>query len=161
MTTRPKSVWRPSPNYTPQDPGRIISCVIIHSTATKDKESPLNWLCNPESKVSAHYLIDQLGGIWHLVHEQNIAWHAGESAFNGMSNVNRFSVGIELVNINDGHSAYPDSQLAACSDLVSVICKDYGLKPEAVVGHADIAPGRKTDPAGFPWLEFREMLNKK
>lgn len=154
MNERPKSLWNPSPNFTPMDPGRTITCVILHATATKDKNSPLEWLCDPKSQVSAHYMIDQLGMIYHLVHEQNIAWHAGESEFDGMSGVNNFSVGIELVNPNDG-TDFDSAQLTACADLVAAICLDYDIKKEAVVGHADIAPGRKTDPLGFPWDNFR------
>src|SRR5258708_23563952 len=108
---RPKSIWTPSPNFSPRDPGRIISCVVIHATATQGKDSPLEWLCDPQSKVSTHYIIDTLGGIWHLVHEQNIAWHAGESEWDGKSGFNQFSVGIELVNANDGIMPYSDAQL--------------------------------------------------
>lgn len=159
---RPKSIQKWSPNFTPKDPGRAISCVIIHATATPDKDSPLSWLTNPESKVSAHYVVDSLGGIWHLVHEQNIAWHAGESEFNGMSGVNNFSIGIELVNPNDDKTPYPQEQIDACSGLVSAICLDYGITSNAVVGHCDIAPGRKTDPGkAFPWDDFRMSLIKE
>lgn len=161
MTERPKFIDQFSPNFTPCDPGRIISCIIIHATAS-GKESALEWLCDPKSKVSAHYLIDTFGGIYHLVHEQNEAWHAGESEFNGMTGVNRFSIGIELVNLNDGIEVYPDMQLSACADLVASICRDYGINSQAVVGHADIAPGRKTDPGNaFPWYGFRKMLNER
>lgn len=158
MNERPKSIEKWSPNFTPKDPGRPITCVIIHATATKSKESALEWLCTPDSKVSAHYLIDELGGIWHLVHESNEAWHAGESEWQGKSYVNGFSIGIELVNLNDGQTEYPPDQLTACADLVSEICKDYDIKTENVIGHKDIAPGRKTDPAGFPFDDFRTML---
>ena len=156
--TRPASIEHWSPNFTPRDPGRAVRCVIIHATATMQKESPLSYLCDPSSKVSAHYLIDQLGAIYHLVHEQNIAWHAGVSEFDGQSNVNNFSVGIELVNPNDGKAEYPKEQLISCADLVADICKDNTLPARSVIGHADIAPGRKTDPAGFPWDDFRAML---
>ena len=160
--TRPKSAWTPSPNYTPKDPGRMVSCVIIHATATSGKDSPLEWLCDPKSKVSAHYIIDTLGAIYHLVHEQNVAWHAGESSFNGTSGVNEFSVGIELVNANDGIMPYTDPQLASCAELTADICKDNHISFGAVVGHADIAPGRKTDPGPlFPWDHFRSLVGEK
>jgi N-acetyl-anhydromuramyl-L-alanine amidase AmpD len=69
-----------------------------------------------------------------------------------------FSVGIELVNANDGIQEYPQAQLEACAGLTAAICKDYGVKLEDVVGHLDVAPGRKTDPAGFPWEDFRALL---
>lgn len=155
---RPESNWYPSPNFTPQDPGREISCVIIHATSAEKAVGSLEWLCNPESKVSAHYLIDTDGTLWHLVHEQNLAWHAGQSIFNGLANVNHFSVGIELVNPNDGKTEYPEAQLSKLAELVSTICQEHKILTKAVVGHADIAPGRKNDPLGFPWDTFRARL---
>lgn len=155
---RPTSFWLPSANFTPHDVGRQISCIILHATATIGKESPLNWLRSPESKVSAHYLIDELGMIFGLVDESNIAWHAGKSEWDNRQNVNNFSIGIELVNPNDGKTEYPFAQLNACADLVAPICKDHNIPIKAVVGHVDIAPGRKNDPLGFPWDQFRGML---
>lgn len=158
---RPKTIENWSPNFTPKDPGRDIDCVVLHATAAKEKEGSLAWLCDPASKVSAHYLIDQLGAIYHLVHEQNLAWHAGESELGGRKFVNGFSVGIELVNPNDGKTPYPDAQLDACANLVAAICEEHEIPPNLVVGHLDIAPGRKTDPAGFPWDAFRAMVNER
>ena len=161
MNERPKSIMQLSPNFTPKDPGRPVTCVIIHATAAAEKYGSIEWLCNPDSKVSAHYLIDPLGAIYHLVHEQNEAWHAGESEWQGKQFVNGFSVGIELVNPNDGKTPYPDPQLASCADLVAAICKDNSISTRDVVGHKDIAPGRKTDPAGFDFDAFRSMLESR
>ena len=155
---RPESNWYPSPNFTPQDPGRTITCVIVHATAASKAQGSLEWMCDPKSKVSAHYLIDTDGTLWHLVHEQNLAWHAGESMFNGLSNVNHFSIGIELVNPNDGKTTYPEPQLSKLAELVTAICQEHKILTKAVVGHADIAPGRKNDPLCFPWDVFRAML---
>lgn len=162
MENRPKSIERWSPNFTPKDPGRKIACVVIHATVGA-REPSLQWMCNPESKVSAHYLVDKIGGIFHLVHEQNLAWHAGESTFEGQTNVNAFSVGIELENANDGKDPYPSAQLESCADLVSAICNEHGIHPGAVVSHASIAlpAGRKTDPAGFPWSDFYGLLRDR
>lgn len=133
--------------------------MVIHATATKAIDSPREWLCNPDSKVSAHYLIGRDGLILNLVDEKNIAYHAGESSWKGMAHVNRFSIGIELVNSNDGIMDYPDVQMNALVSLVVPICSDYGISPEDVIGHLDIAPGRKTDPAGFPWEIFRAAIS--
>lgn len=133
--------------------------MIIHATATSGVQSPKEYLCLPSSKVSAHYLIGLDGAIFHLVHESDIAWHAGESEWRGQPQVNLFSVGIELVNANDGVMEYPEAQLAACAALVKDICADYQISPEDVIGHLDIAPGRKTDPAAFPWEDFRSRLH--
>lgn len=158
MNPRPKSTWLPSPNFTPKSLPRKITCVVIHATATDSKESPLGWLTNKNSGVSAHYLIDRLGMIYYLVDEANVSWHAGNSQWKGEMMCNKFSVGVELVNGNDGIMPYPPEQLDSCADLTAAICKDHNITASDVVGHCDIAPGRKTDPAGFPWGIFREML---
>lgn len=158
MSARPQSIWTPSPNFRNPGTTRPITCVVIHATATSGVDSPKEWLCDPKSDVSAHYLVGLDGTLYHLVHESNIAYHAGESVWKGAPQVNHFSVGIELVNANDGVMEYPEAQLAACAELVASICSDYGVKLEDVVGHLDVAPGRKTDPAAFPWDDFRGRL---
>lgn len=155
---RPNSEWHPSPNFRAVTPDRKITCIVLHATATSGIDSPLAWLCNPESKVSAHYLISRTGVIFHLVHEVNVAWHAGESTWKGKPGVNAYSIGIELVNANDGKMEYPEDQLRSCADLVRSICQERNIQTDNVVGHMDIAPGRKTDPAGFPWANFRARL---
>lgn len=147
----------PSPNFKAMSK-RSITCVIIHATATSGIDSPRAWLCSKESKVSAHYLIGKDGLTLQLVDEKNVAWHAGDSVWRLQKFVNNFSVGIELVNSNDGKDPYPQPQLDACAKLVAAICVDYGIAVQDVIGHMDIAPGRKTDPAAFPWDDFRMTL---
>ena len=154
---RPDVEWCHSPNFSTLK-NRIITCVVIHATATSKVDSPKDWLTNPDSKVSAHYLIGLDGKIFQLVDEKNVAWHSGESTWNGWPNVNKFSIGIELVNANDGKQKYPPQQIMSCASLVAAICKDYTISPKNVIGHKDIAPGRKTDPAGFDFDDFRMTL---
>ena len=158
---RPPAIWRQSPHYRVA-PNRDITLVVLHATATPTSQSPLAWLTNPESKVSAHYLIDTDGTLYQLVAERDVAWHAGESEWKGLKHVNHFSIGIELVNTNDGRQPYLPSQLAACTELCLQICNDYGLTSADVVAHAQIATpaGRKNDPVGFPWPQFRASLQK-
>ena len=169
MKLRDNVVACPSPNFRAVDPGRKVTCVVIHATATAALASPKAWLCNPESKVSAHYLIDVDGAALALVDENDVAWHAGESWWKGLPNVNNFSVGIELVNPNDGQTPYPEPQLAACAALVRAICADHGIGPEDVTGHVNIVAGKTpeekaerlklhSDPRGFPWDDFRARL---
>lgn len=153
---RPPVIQHFSPNYR-RTPGRAISCVVIHATATDGLASPLGWLCNPESKVSAHYLIGQDGTVYQLVHDEDVAWHAGVSSWRGRSGVNDFSIGIELVSPNDG-TPYPEPQVAACAQLTRAICDEHGISPEDVIGHLDVAPGRKNDPMGFDFVGFRGRL---
>lgn len=169
---RPKSIEHWSPNYHAMDPGRKIDCVIIHATAG-GKESSLQTLCDPKAvdaagkpdRKSSHYLIDELGAIYHLVHEQNIAWHSGPCRWRGVEpmDLNNNSVGVELVNPNDGKTPYPEAQMVACANLVAAICSDYQIALVDLVSHAEVAvpAGRKTDPAGFDWNDFRTMVQSR
>ncbi len=150
----------PSPNFRKYAKKRAVTTVIIHSTATAKLASPLEWLTLPESQVSAHYLIDVDGIVIQLVQENDVAWHAGESEWKGQKNVNGFSIGIELVNANDGIMIYPEAQIEACRQLVAAICLERKIRSDDVVGHKDIAPNRKTDPAGFDLEDFRARLHR-
>jgi len=154
---KPQSIWHPSPNFN-DGRSKPVSCIVLHATATPGLASPLAWLCNMASKVSAHYLIDLDGTIYHLVLDENTAWHAGVSEWKGDPNVNHFSVGIELVNANDGKMPYPDAQVVACAGLVAYLMDEFDVKAEDVVRHADIAPGRKNDPLGFDMGGFKRRL---
>lgn len=157
----PPVTWHRSPNFKKGGKDRRVTCVVIHATATSGVNSPLEWLCDENSKVSAHYLIDRDGTVYHLVAETDVAWHAGESEWRDRQNVNTFSIGVELVNANDGEQHYPDKQVEACAGLVADACLRHGVRLEDVVGHKDVAPGRKTDPADFPWPDFRVLLRRE
>lgn len=155
----------PSPNFH-TDPARKITAVILHATATSGLASPKSWLCDTKSKASAHYLIDRDGTVYQLVQEKDVAWHAGVSEWHGLEHtnpatgvktMNNCSIGIELVDANDG-TPHPEPQLAACAELVAAACKKYDVSPADVVRHLDVAPGRKTDPAGLDLANFRERL---
>ncbi|MFA5936697.1 MAG: N-acetylmuramoyl-L-alanine amidase [Candidatus Paceibacterota bacterium] len=137
---------------------RPISVIVIHATATPSLASPLAWLCDPKSRVSAHYLIDVTGDIYQLVDDMDIAWHAGTSMWNGIHGVNSISIGIELVNANDGKMPYSQAQVAAVTELVKSLSYQHGVKPEDVVAHYDVAPGRKNDPVGFDFETLRSEL---
>lgn len=155
---RPGTTWFPSPNFNIVQK-REISAVVIHATATAAIGSPKEWLSNPASKASAHYLIDRNGDTFQLVGDHNVAWHAGKSEWGGRKWVNNFSIGIELVNANDGKMDYPSEQIDACFTLTRDLCREYKVHLKNVVRHLDIAPGRKTDPAGFPWDDFKLRLH--
>lgn len=149
--------WFPSPNF--RRAKREIQFIVIHATATSGISSPREWLCNPASKVSAHYLIGRDGKILQLVEDSNISWHAGESSWAGKTNLNNSSIGIELVNANDGKMNYPEEQFEACLKITSDMAKEFKVKLSNIVRHLDIAPVRKTDPAGFPWDDFKMRLH--
>ena len=164
---RPPFTIAPSPNkFRPNR--RDIKALIIHATGTDGIESPIREFLNPETKKSAHWVIGRDGKIVKMVEECDVAYHAGESKWKGMEFVNptsgkptmnQCSIGIELVNLNTGTDPYPPAQIDALVLLAAEIVKDYSIILQDVVGHEDIAPGRKVDPgASFPWDEFRSRL---
>lgn len=114
----------------------------------------LAWLCNPQSKVSAHYLVHEDGRVAQLVSESRRAWHAGVGSWRGQTDINSRSIGIEIVNL--GHEAelpaFPEAQIAAVAALCKAAMARHGIAPERVLAHSDVAPGRKVDPGErFPW----------
>jgi AmpD protein len=112
-------------------------------------------------KVSAHLLIDRTGAISQYVPFDKRAWHAGESCWRGRINCNDFAVGIELEGTD--HVAYAAAQYAVLVDVADALLARYpGLHLGSVVGHQDIAPGRKTDPgASFDWSGFLGALGSR
>ncbi len=143
-----------SPNYGSRG-GRSISMVVLHATVGSAR-SALAWLTNPAARVSAHYVIDKLGKVYHLVDDQYAAWHAGRAVWHGETAINEISLGIELENANDGHDPYPSEQIDALALLVQEKVTTYKIVPGMVVRHIDVAlpHGRKSDPAGFPFAAF-------
>jgi len=110
-------------------------------------------------KVSAHCLIRRDGKIIQYVSFNNKAWHAGVSAFDGREQCNDFSIGIELEGTDD--IPYTEEQYHLLAILVKKLQASYPLiSHNHIVGHSDIAPGRKTDPgSSFNWHYFRQCLN--
>ena len=132
--------------------GRKIDTIIIHSSYDALGSDPfsVSGLLNEYKQygVAAHYLIDREGKIYQLVADKNIAYHAGESKVpDGRTGVNAFSIGIEMMNTEDGK--FTSEQYSALNDLIATIKNKYSIK--YVLGHKDIAPGRKTDPWNMEW----------
>ena len=160
-TTPPPITWRGMSRQS-YDKGRTqpIRCVVIHSTAGS-APSDGNWLYNggsPLNPVSCHYYIDKAGKISQFVKDGDTAWHAGKSEWtiDGIrrSGLNSWSVGIELSNRNNLADSYPDEQYHATVALTRYLVATYEIPRSQLVRHLDISPGRKTDPAGFPWEQF-------
>lgn len=109
-------------------------------------------------KVSAHYFINRKGEIIEFVPTEKRAWHAGVSSYEGRERVNDFSIGIELEGTDV--EPYTPSQYNALAALTMDIMKRYPLiTKDRIVGHSDIAPGRKTDPGeSFDWNHFYALL---
>lgn len=107
-------------------------------------------LCDPAFEVSAHYLIDYDGTVHLLVEESARAWHAGAGTWRGLDDMNSRSIGIELA--NDGSEPFSEPQMAALETLLVGISARWNIPAAGVIGHSDMAPGRKTDPGGrFDW----------
>ena len=140
----------PSPNFGPRRHGGPIDMLVLHYTATEEAGPALNWLCNPKSEVSSHYLVEKDGKIHLLVDEKERAWHAGVSYWRGIRDVNSQSIGIEIV--NPGDSPFPDTQIEAVIALCQDILSRHPISAQGIVGHSDVAPTRKIDPGAlFPW----------
>jgi AmpD protein len=109
-------------------------------------------------RVSAHVLIRRDGAITQYVPFGERAWHAGESSYQGRAACNDFSVGIELEGTDQ--IAYQEAQYQALAQLIRALCAAYPtLSVDRLVGHSDIAPGRKTDPGpAFDWARLRALL---
>ncbi len=115
-------------------------------------------MCDPAAQVSAHYVIEEDGRVFRLVDEYKRAWHAGQSCWKGITDMNSASVGIELVNPGHqfGYRAFPAAQIDALKKLLKEIIARHNMNPKtALLAHADIAPTRKEDPGElFPWQEL-------
>ena len=148
-----------SPHYFKTVPNRLVKCIVLHATGSSSMAGTIRWFKDPTSKVSSHYVIDKNGKVVQMVDLNNIAWHAGKSIFKGQQNVNGFSVGIELVNSNDGKEPYPREQVNACLTICNALISCYELDRTDIVRHKDIAPGRKSDPNGFDLDAFLASLS--
>lgn len=158
----------PSPNHTARKPRAII----LHYTAGSTDAS-LKWLTTPNT-VSAHYCLTPEGEIHQLVREQDRAWHSGKAFWRGHQDINSESIGIEIVGFGfDGEHVPNDcerdhliqvpgsskhwfpftaQQIERASTLIGDIQTRYNIPPHMILGHSDVAPGRKVDPGPlFPW----------
>ncbi|MDZ7686904.1 MAG: 1,6-anhydro-N-acetylmuramyl-L-alanine amidase AmpD [Gammaproteobacteria bacterium] len=105
--------------------------------------------------VSSHLFIRRDGGMIQFVPFDRRAWHAGESQFKGRTRCNDFSIGIELEG-TDGNR-YREAQYRSLIEVSRLLVDAYGIPPGHVVGHSDIAPGRKTDPG--PYFDWNRLLD--
>ena len=124
--------------------------VVIHYTAMVSADAACRTLCNPDTEVSAHYLIDEDGTVRSLVAEGMRAWHAGAGQWGDVVDVNSRSIGIELA--NPGACPFAMAQIDTLSILLHGIFARWAINPARIIGHSDMAPGRKIDPgARFDW----------
>jgi N-acetylmuramoyl-L-alanine amidase len=157
---KPTYEFIPSPNYAKRT--KPISAIVIHYTASMGIEGTIDWFKRRESQVSAHYVIGRDGRVVQMVRDEDVAWHAGRSLLGTEPNVNSFSIGIELVGTAD--SGFTDTQMASLYSLLELLVVKYRVRPERVVGHGTICPGRKIDPDGynkqFNWARTLEIAQR-
>lgn len=165
----------PSPNYNTRPNPQDISLLVVHNISLPPNQYGGGFIeqffCNQldcskheyfaeiqNLQVSAHCLIDRAGQTTQFVPFDQRAWHAGQSVFDGRENCNDFSIGVELEGADD--EPYANAQYQTLAELTIVLMRQYPkLNRANIVGHSDIAPGRKTDPgAAFDWPYFRSLL---
>ena len=164
----------PSPNFDERPNNAIVDLIVIHAISLPAgfyntqliKDLFLNCLDPGKDeflesiknlKVSSHFLITRKGALIQFVPTHKRAWHAGISSYKGKENCNDFSIGIELEGCDDEEFEKP--QYHSLSRLINFLSIDLKIDKQNIVGHADIAPGRKTDPGPlFDWTLLQSML---
>jgi N-acetylmuramoyl-L-alanine amidase len=145
---------RPSPNHGERKNGANIDMLVLHYTGMQDAAAAIKHLCHPGTDVSAHYVVLEDGHIVQCVPEARRAWHAGQAFWNGETDINSCSIGIEIANPGHdyGYPDFPRRQIAAVTALCRSILTRHRIRPDRVLGHSDVSPTRKRDPGEkFPW----------
>jgi AmpD protein len=168
----PEARFIPSPNCDERPPDAVIELLVIHNISLPPGEfggagvielftNRLDHDAHPyyreiaELKVSAHFFIRRGGDLIQFVPCLKRAWHSGVSRWRGRSRCNDYSIGIELEGCDD--VAYEEAQYDSLARLTRVLLAAYRIRD--IVGHADIAPQRKTDPGpAFDWEQYRALL---
>lgn len=147
-----KVTQKPSPNRG----GTIVpEYIVAHYTASSTATGAISWMQDPKSKVSAHLHIDRDGNVVQLVDLNRAAWHAGKSTWKGRSGLNSFSLGIELQNTST--QEYTVIQIEQTIAVCKAFAEAYPI--EEILGHSEIAPGRKQDPGPqFPMQKVRDAV---
>ena len=169
---------QPSPNCDERPPGCEPALIVVHGISLPPGEFGGPWIdrlfCNrldpsehpyfsgiSRLRVSSHLLIRRDGTLVQYVSLNRRAWHAGESCFRGRTGCNDFSVGVELEGADD--VPYDDAQYPVLASLIGALRVAMpSLESAPVVGHSDIAPGRKTDPGpSFDWGRLAHLLEER
>jgi N-acetylmuramoyl-L-alanine amidase len=143
-----------SPNHDERPADEPVDILVLHYTGMQSAEAAIARLCDPASRVSSHYVVEEDGTIWCLVPEARRAWHAGISFWRGHEGLNGRSVGVEIVNPGHewGYRPFPGVQMDAVRALCAGILSRHPIPARNVVAHSDIAPDRKQDPGElFDW----------
>lgn len=152
-TKKPLAQWSPSPNFDTRKPHLIV----IRQTEMESAEAALKVLHsqNSQGRLSAHYLIANNGKLYQLVEDHQRAWHVGAGSWQGMTDINSVSIGIELD--NNGSEPFEERQILSLIRLLDDLCTRLNIPRDAIIGHADLAPTRKNDPSRyFPWQRLAQ-----
>src|SRR6202790_5242534 len=164
-----------SPNYDPRAAGVEVVLIVVHGISLPPGEFGGPWIdrlftnslpadVHPyfaevgSLRVSSHVVVTRDGAVTQYVGFTERPWHAGKSIYRGREACNDFSVGVELEGTDT--LPYEPTQYAVLAKVVAALCAAYPrLSPDALVGHSDIAPGRKTDPGpAFDWPHARRLI---
>lgn len=155
-------IQRPTGKHGP-DPSKPYY-LILHDTEGSFP-SDLNWLLDPDAKVSVQYVIAPDGTIYQTVQDTQRAWHAGESSWAGFSDMNSYSIGIEISHVSAGTKPYPPAQLQALDELIWMLHQKHHFRGSRPIGHREVAPRRKSDPElnleNYTWEKVQARLNKE
>ncbi|WP_370659927.1 1,6-anhydro-N-acetylmuramyl-L-alanine amidase AmpD [Gilvimarinus algae] len=168
----------PSPNCGPRPEGALVSLLVIHNISLPPGHYGGGWIeqfftnrldpaAHPyfteivDLKVSSHLLVTREGELVQFVNLDDRAWHAGASCFEGVTECNDFSIGIELEGTDT--EPYTDAQYRTLGEVSRAIMAQYpAVTAGRIAGHCDIAPGRKTDPGpAFDWSRYRQIINSE
>ena len=168
------SLFLPSPNFDERPPGERVRLIVVHAISLPPEQfggpgvaqlftNSLPAASHPyydtirHLRVSAHYFIRRDGLLIRFVDPDLRAWHAGVSSWNGQERCNDFSIGIELEGCDT--STFEVAQYGQLAKLILRLKKRYPI--EGVVGHSEVAPGRKSDPgSGFDWVQLEGCLQQ-
>tara|TARA_R110002051_G_scaffold74641_1_gene135935 strand:- start:35 stop:754 length:720 start_codon:yes stop_codon:yes gene_type:complete len=150
------ALTHPSPNFGPRRGGVTPDLIVLHYTAMSSAQAACRTLCNPDTEVSAHYLIAEDGAVMSLVAEDMRAWHGGAGRWGDVVDVNSRSIGIELA--NDGLSPFSAPLMDSLTGLIGAIMARWGIPAHRVIGHSDMSPARKIDPGvRFDWCRLARV----
>ncbi|MFV0604514.1 MAG: N-acetylmuramoyl-L-alanine amidase [Niabella sp.] len=143
--------WNATVNFSMRKP----NFVILHHTAQNSAEQTLFTFSISRTGVSAHYVVGRDGVVHQMLNDYMRAWHAGNSKWGAVTDMNSCSLGIEID--NNGKESFSDAQINALIKLLQYLKKEYGIPQANFIAHSDIAPGRKSDPSEFfPWKKLAD-----
>lgn len=154
-----KIAWIISPHHDARPKDAVVDTIVLHATVNATLQNTTEWFQNPTSKVSSHFTVGKDGSIVENVSTFDRAWHAGVSKdIEGREGVNAFSIGIEIVNLNDGKDPYTKAQYDVVDNLIGMLIRRFPTI-KYVTSHAYIAqpPGRKSDPVAFDWTKLKRF----